>query len=140
MIRRALFTRAAEGQRQKGVPAMDCERAEKLIQPYVQDKMPENEMEDFIHHVRNCPACYDELETYFIIRQAARYLDDDEKQSYNLKGLLAQDLREKERRIQRKKRRNIFFSVLIFVLTILLILFTLHYLDFVEIPWLKGLF
>ena len=103
---------------------MDCERAEKLIQPYVQDKMPENEMEDFIHHVRNCPACY----------------DDDEKQSYNLKGLLAQDMREKERRIQRKKHRNIFFSVLIFVLTILLILFTLHYLDFVEIPWLKGLF
>ena len=119
---------------------MDCERAEKLIQPYVQDKMPENEMEDFIHHVRNCPACYDELETYFIIRQAARYLDDDEKQSYNLKGLLAQDMREKERRIQRKKHRNIFFSVLIFVPTILLILFTLHYLDFVEIPWPKGLF
>lgn len=128
-------------EKQKGVPpAMDCERAEKLIQPYVQDKMPENEMEEFITHVRNCPDCYDELETYFIIRQAARYLDDDDRQSYNLRGLLAQDLREKERRIQKKKRRNVFFTVLILVLAVLLIVFTLHYLDFVEIPWLKGFF
>lgn len=118
---------------------MECERAEKLIQSYVQDKMPEKEMEEFIHHVRNCPSCYDELETYFIIRRAALALDDDDKQSYNLKGLLERDLREKERQILQKRRRNVFFSVLILILTILLILFTLNYLEFVEIPWLKGL-
>ena len=119
---------------------MECERAEKLIQAYVRDRMPEKEMEEFIAHVRNCPACYDELETYFIINHAARYLDNDETASYNLKGLLEEDLKEKERSVRRKRHRNVFFSVLIFLLTVLLILFTMHYLNFIELPWLKGLF
>lgn len=129
------------GNRQKGVlPAMECERAEKLIQTYVRDRMPEKEMEEFIAHVRSCPACYDELETYFIINHAARYLDNDETASYNLKGLLEEDLKEKERSVRRKRHRNVFFSVLIFLLTVMLILFTMHYLNFIELPWLKGLF
>lgn len=125
---------------ERGLPAVECEKAEKLIQAYVQNRLPEKEMEAFIEHVRNCPACYDELETYFIINHATRYLDNDEKQSYNLKGMLEEDLREKERTVRSKRKRNIFFSVLIFVLTVLLMLFTMHYLQIIELPWLKGLF
>lgn len=119
---------------------MECEKAEKLIQSYVQNRLPEKEMEAFIEHVRNCPSCYDELETYFIINHATRYLDDDEKQSYNLKGLLEEDLKGKIQAIKRKRKRNTFFSVLILILTVLLILFTMHYLDIIELPWLKGFF
>lgn len=119
--------------------ALECEQAEKLIQSYVKNRLPESEMEEFISHVRSCPACYDELETYFIINLATHYLDTDEKQSYNLKGLLEEDLKQKERTIRKKKKRNLFFSVLIFLLTVLLLLFTMHYLEIIELPWLKGL-
>ena len=41
------------GNRQKGVlPAMECERAEKLIQAYVRDRMPEKEMEELEERCR----------------------------------------------------------------------------------------
>ena len=119
--------------------ALECEQAEKLIQSYVQNRIPEEKLEEFISHVRNCPVCYDELETYFIINLATRYLDNDEKQSYNLKGRLEEDLKEKEAMIRRKRKRNRVFSVLIFLMTVLVLLFTMHYLEIIEIPWLKGI-
>ena len=119
---------------------MNCQTAESMVNRYIEHDLSVDELEDFLEHVENCPSCSDELETYFIINHAARYLDNDETASYNLKGLLEEDLKEKERSVRRKRHRNVFFSVLIFLLTVLLILFTMHYLNFIELPWLKGLF
>ena len=119
---------------------MKCRVAEGMVNRYINHTLALYELEEFLDHVESCSSCYDELETYFIINHAARYLDNDETASYNLKGLLEEDLKEKERSVRRKRHRNVFFSVLIFLLTVMLILFTMHYLNFIELPWLKGLF
>ena len=35
-----------------------------------------DELENFLEHVENCPSCYDELETYFIVHAAMQQLDE----------------------------------------------------------------
>ncbi len=48
---------------------MDCVRAQKLIRPYLDGKLSDRELEEFLDHVETCPACHDELEIYFSIYQ-----------------------------------------------------------------------
>ena len=118
---------------------MDCREAEKRIQPYVKGHLPEKELEAFLTHIRHCPACYEELETYFIVNRAMSYFDDEEQNSYNLTGLLERDLREKEELVQRHRKRDLFFKLLMGVLIIFFAVLALHYFEIIELPWLKGL-
>ena len=36
---------------------MDCVRAQKLIRPYLDGKLSDRELEEFLDHVESCPAC-----------------------------------------------------------------------------------
>ncbi|MDD7738563.1 MAG: zf-HC2 domain-containing protein [Fusicatenibacter sp.] len=118
---------------------MNCQEAEKLIQPYIKGNIPDKNLEAFIAHVRKCPSCYEELETYFIVNKAVAYFDDAEQTSYNLKGLLERDLREKEQMVKRHRKKERFFKILIAILILLLLVLLLHYSGVIELPWLKGL-
>ena len=46
---------------------MDCRTAEGLVNRYIEHELSVNELEEFLEHVQNCPSCYEELETYFIV-------------------------------------------------------------------------
>lgn len=118
---------------------MDCKEAEKLIQPYVQGKIPEKEMEPFLAHIKKCHACHEELETYFIVNRAMAYFEDDAPASYNLTGLLEKDLKEKEEQVRHRHRKDLFFKFLMLILVFFLVLLALHYFEIIELPWLKGL-
>lgn len=83
---------------------MNCREAESLIQLYIDDKLPPKKLEAFISHVRKCPSCYEELETYFIIHYAVKYLDEDRQDSYNMTALLSENLNEKERHVRNHSR------------------------------------
>ena len=85
---------------------MDCKYAQSLVPQYIADKLAPRELEEFIRHVENCPECYDELETYFMLGAALKYLDDTQEVSYDLRTMLAEDLKEKKRRLSRRKRRT----------------------------------
>ena len=43
---------------------MKCEDSLTKIEAYIHNKMSYRELEDFLEHVKECPDCYDELETY----------------------------------------------------------------------------
>ncbi|MCI5649827.1 MAG: anti-sigma factor family protein [Fusicatenibacter sp.] len=118
---------------------MDCQEAEKLIQPYIKGKISEKKLDAFIAHIRKCPSCYEELETYFIVNKAMAYFEDADQTSYNLRGLLERDLREKEQMARRRRKKEHFFKALIVILVILLLILILHYWGVIEVPWLKGL-
>ncbi len=92
---------------------MNCRQAEKDVQPYIEGKLSDEECEAFISHVRTCPSCYDELETYYTIYYALRYLDDDKNRSYNMKKVLNDDLRRNEIRIRRTRALRAIYVVLI---------------------------
>ena len=46
---------------------MTCREAQSCIVPFIEDKMDDERMEQFLHHIENCSECYDELEVYFIV-------------------------------------------------------------------------
>lgn len=95
---------------------MNCQEAERLVQAYIDDALPPKKLEAFILHVSNCPSCYEELETYFIIHHAIRYLDEDRHDDYNMKALLSDDLQIKKKRVKMHNRMHmtaIYVSILL---------------------------
>ena len=90
---------------------MKCKHAQSLISRYLADQLGPGELEEFIRHVEACPECYEELETYFMLNRALKFLDEENGISYNLKSLLSRDLRAKKNRLAKRKRRQIFWVV-----------------------------
>lgn len=81
---------------------MDCKRAQQMIMPYIEHKLDERQMEDFIEHIRECKTCSEELEVYFTIYYALEKLDDQNQDSFDIKKLLQKNLEQSENRIARK--------------------------------------
>ncbi len=46
---------------------MDCEQAKAMVTPYIEGTLTDKECIDFLKHVKKCPNCHEELETYFIV-------------------------------------------------------------------------
>ena len=44
---------------------MTCREAERLVTPYIQDKLSGDELEAFLEHLEHCRNCQEELEIYF---------------------------------------------------------------------------
>ena len=86
---------------------MNCQTAESMVNRYIEHDLSVNELEDFLDHVENCPSCYDELETYFIVHAAMRQLDEESgDSSLDLRELLEDDiLRSKQYILKMKFRR-----------------------------------
>ena len=76
---------------------MKCEDAVLKIGDYIKGDMSCGEMEEFIAHVKTCPECYDELETYYTISVGMKFLDDIRQEPYNIPEMLKQDLRKQEK-------------------------------------------
>ena len=46
---------------------MTCREAERLVTPYIQDKLSGDELEAFLEHLEHCRNCQEELEIYFMV-------------------------------------------------------------------------
>ena len=83
---------------------MNCQTAESMVNRYIEHDLSVNELEDFLDHVENCPSCYDELETYFIVHAAMRQLDEESgDSSLDLRELLEDDIRRSKHYILKMK-------------------------------------
>ena len=121
-----------------GDEGMKCEEALQMVTPYIENRLQPRELEELIAHVKACPSCYDELETYFIVDEAIRYLDDEKSEAYNITEMLRKDMQMKERWL---RRRKLLFGLCGLCILLLLGLFglgVLHYLDAVNLPFLPG--
>lgn len=83
---------------------MDCRTAEGMINQYISGDLTRKELESFMNHIETCSSCYDELETYFIVHEATKQLDQEEKDFvYDFKGLLEADIRQTKKEVRRNK-------------------------------------
>ena len=74
---------------------MNCQTAESMVNRYIEHDLSVDELENFLEHVENCPSCYDELETYFIVHAAMQQLDEQSRDStLDLRELLEEDIRK----------------------------------------------
>ncbi len=98
---------------------MDCKTAQEKIMPYIQRKLDDSELEEFIEHIHHCKACGEELEVYFTIYYALEKLEQDEQGSYNIREMLEKDLEWSKQRVRKQNVLNFyrrFFLALISVI------------------------
>lgn len=80
---------------------MKCEECRQEIKNYISDSMNKRDMEAFLGHIKECPDCYDELETYYTIHAGIKYLEEPRTGSYNIAEMFEEDIALKERCIRR---------------------------------------
>ncbi|MCR5294292.1 MAG: zf-HC2 domain-containing protein [Lachnospiraceae bacterium] len=93
---------------------MECKQIKSMVNDYIEGNMTDEECEAFIRHVRQCDSCYEELETYFTIDRVLSYLEegeDPDSQSYSMRKLLLEDLKENENRIRFSRIERVLFYV-----------------------------
>lgn len=81
---------------------MNCREAQSLIVPFIEDKLDDDQLDAFLHHIENCSECYDELEVYFIVFSGIRQLDDDHGDISDFKGELKKYIQSKKDRYHKK--------------------------------------
>lgn len=84
---------------------MDCIEAQGLINQFIDDKLDEKTLAQFLEHVKGCPSCYDDLEAMYTVMAVIRLLDDEEDRS-DLLGALDRHIEEKEAWLKQKHRSH----------------------------------
>lgn len=113
---------------------MDCKEAQAKIPNYINGTLSSREMENFIAHIRACPVCYEELETYFTIHLAVATLDEGKPDFYNFSGKLEKDLQQKEHMLRRGRAAKHFLIALGLIVLAVLVAVVLVTYEF--LPWL----
>ncbi len=81
---------------------MTCQEAERLVMPYIQGDLDDNQLEEFLEHIETCENCQEELEIYFTVDLGIRQLDSD-ADNFNIKGELEERLEESRQQVQRTR-------------------------------------
>lgn len=99
---------------------INCQEAGRYISGYVNDTLSLEELDQFLTHVRSCPECMEELETYYIVYAALQQLDgEDSGNTLDMQHLLEVDMRKKEKRVRRKRIAHFLWMLFLFLLCVL---------------------
>ena len=77
---------------------MTCREAERLVMPYINGSITDDELEEFLKHIDQCEECREELEIYFTVDVGIRQLDEGTG-TYNIKGALETALELSRQRV-----------------------------------------
>ena len=115
-----------------------------MIRPYLDDDLNARDNADFIAHIRECEACRYELETSFIVDYAVQYLDEDKMDSFDIKGLLDDQISRRETSIARRQMFSVVVwgAIVLMAVTIVLLFIRLIMPDLFHMIWsfFLGLF
>lgn len=73
---------------------LTCKEAQKMVVPYIEQELCDKDLRQFVRHVRYCPECREELETYYIVYKGLMQLDDKEELPTNILAALNEDLQD----------------------------------------------
>ena len=85
---------------------MTCREAEKLIMPFIDMKLDEEELESFLIHVSTCPDCREELEIYYTVSLGLRQLDSGAG-GYDIAGALEESLEDAWIKVRTARLRKV---------------------------------
>ncbi len=103
---------------------MTCLEAQSNIMAFIDGKLSDDEVVDFVRHMQSCRNCSEELEIYYTLIVGMRKLDNNEDLPQNFKLLLEEDLDKAKNKVQKAKRFKIStFGVFFIAFVIVLFLF-----------------
>lgn len=83
---------------------MNCLEAQSKIMAYIEGKLPDDELREFIKHVRSCHNCHEELDIYYTLIVGMKQLDESDNISTDFKDSLDRKLDEDTGRLTTVKR------------------------------------
>lgn len=93
---------------------MNCQEAQSKIQQYINDSLSQTETKEFIHHVRNCRNCRDELEIHYILSVGMQQLDEGEVLSADFQKELEDNIHRRYEKIVKEESWQRSFHVVLF--------------------------
>lgn len=98
---------------------MTCLEAQSNIMAFVDKKLEDDKIKDFVRHMRFCPNCSEELEIYYTLIVGMRQLDNNSELSHNFKKDLDDELTKLENKLKNAKRFKVSTFSLVFVSAII---------------------
>lgn len=83
---------------------MNCLEAQSKIMAFIENKLPDDELREFIKHVRSCKNCYEELDIYYTLIVGMKQLDESDNISNDFKNALDRHIDEEMNRLTTVKR------------------------------------
>ena len=71
---------------------LTCKEAAKMVIPYIEGQMCDKDLRSFVSHIKECPDCREELETYYIVYKGLMQLNENEELPMNMIEALNEDL------------------------------------------------
>lgn len=99
---------------------MTCLEAQSNIIAFIDKKLPEEKVADFVRHMRYCKNCSEELEIYYTLIVGIRQVDNNEDLSQNFKEELNNELVRLEHKARKVKRFKISTFGVVFVAAVVL--------------------
>ena len=99
---------------------MNCLEAQSKIMAFIDNDLPDDELKEFIKHIKSCDNCAEELEIYYTLVVGMKQLDDGENISGDFRKQLNNKLDYEMVRMSTAKR--IATSTLVVFLTVRLLI------------------
>ena len=95
---------------------MNCLEAQSKIVAFIEDKLEDGEVLEFVRHIRSCDNCAEELEIYYTLLVGMKQLDEDRILPVNFKQQMEDKLNQSYKHIQNRRKLTGSSLVLIVVL------------------------
>lgn len=92
--------RAGRYEQEGALTLMTCMEAEKLVIPYINDRLSGCQLEDFVEHIKTCENCREELEIHYMVDVGLKKLDQGEG-TFDILGDMKEKLSDSEHRLNR---------------------------------------
>lgn len=79
---------------------MTCQEAERMVTPYINDRLTGEELEAFLNHIEGCKDCQEELEIYFMVDVGLKQLDKGSG-TFDIAGDLKRKIEESYGKVSR---------------------------------------
>ncbi|MBQ6376315.1 MAG: zf-HC2 domain-containing protein [Lachnospiraceae bacterium] len=106
---------------------LDCREAVLRIQPYLDRSLEDRECKEFLRHIMHCKSCRDELETAFLVEHALEYLDESDRDSFDIRSLLNEDITKVERQIVMHRISEVLIWIAVVLMTATIFIITLRF-------------
>jgi superfamily II DNA helicase RecQ len=100
-----------------------------MISDFLDDRLDDAQLEQFLNHIEHCQDCYDELEVYYMITEGLMRLEEQHRGTLDLKKDLKRLLKEKRQGLYSRQRRQHFRKTIreiTALCSICLVIFLLH--------------
>lgn len=102
---------------------MTCLEAQSNIMGFIDKKLPDDKVTEFVRHVKHCPNCMEELEIHYTLIVGMRELDNNKELSTNFKKDLENELNKWDNKVKKVKRFKISTFSVVFVGIVIMFFF-----------------